>query len=132
MLRQYLKFFVNGGVLGVVAWALQATIYQAIRADSGLAYGVATALTYIPLVVVNFMVQRRLIFKQDGLFARFIVANVLIMLLVSVLSAVCRLAIAVVTTLNWADQGGFILAALLGSIPSFLLMKYWVFGPLRP
>ena len=128
MLRQYLKFLFNGGVLGIVAWALQAIIYKAIQGDSGLAYGVATALTYIPLVVVNFIVQRKLIFKQDGLFARFVAANVLIMLLVSLLSVVCRLAIAAVATANLADQGGFILAALLGSIPSFLLTKYWVFG----
>lgn len=127
-MKQYWWFFVSGGVLGVAAWALQHLIYRAIGIDSSAAYLVATLLTYLPLVVVNFLIQRRWIFGRPGVFWRFIQANLVIMLLVSLLSPLCRLSIAFVTGGPWADEGGFVLAAVLGSVPSFLLMKMWVFN----
>ena len=57
MTSQYLRFMANGGALGLVAWAIQAAIFFAIGNDSGLAYGIATALTYAPLILVNFLIQ---------------------------------------------------------------------------
>lgn len=128
IIRQYLKFFVNGGILGVASWGLQAVIYRAIGGDSGSAYAFATALTYLPLIVVNFLIQRRWIFKKEGLFWRFVAANLAIMLLVSLLSPVCRLLIAWVAGAEWGDWGGFALAAIAMSVPSFFLKRIFVFN----
>ena len=128
MIYQYLKFFVNGGVLGVAAWGLQWLIYKAIGGDSAVAYTLATALTYIPLIVINFLIQRSWIFKRPGLFWRFVSANLTIMAMVSLLSPLCRHIIDVWLGNPWGDRGGFLIAALLGSIPSFLLKRRWVFG----
>jgi putative flippase GtrA len=80
MLVQFFKFFVNGGILGIAAWGLQWLIYKVIKGDSATAYSVATALTYLPLVVVNFLIQRRWIFNRPGLFWRFVLANLVIMI----------------------------------------------------
>lgn len=128
MIREYAKFFVNGGILGVIAWGLQLLIYRALARDSAYAYALASALTYLPLVIVNFMVQRAWIFKRLGLFPRFVVANLAVMLLVSALSPVCRQIVDLLAGAPWGDGGGFILAALLASIPSFLIKRHWVFG----
>lgn len=128
MIIEYGKFFINGGILGLVAWWLQLQIYRTLPADSGYAYALASALTYLPLVVVNFMVQRAWIFKERGLFRRFVVANLIIMLLVSALSPLCRQTLDLVAGVPWGDRGGFILAALVGSVPSFLIKRHWVFG----
>jgi len=127
MYYQYLKFFLNGGVLGVAALALQWLIFNAIGGDSATAYSLATALTYLPLLVVNFMIQKTWIFYRTGLFWRFVVANLAIMALVSLLSPLCRYVIDALVGAPWGDRGGFALAALLGSMPSFLLKRYWVF-----
>lgn len=129
MIRQYVKFFVNGGILGAVSWGLQVIIYRAIGGDSGLAYGVATALTYFPLIVVNFLIQRRWIFKQKGLFWRFVVANLSIMLLVTMFSPLSRLLITWAAGAQWGDMGGFALAAIAMSVPSFFLKRFFVFNP---
>lgn len=126
-MRQYLKFLINGGILGIVSWALQAFIFWAMESDSGSAYAVATALTYLPLVLINFLVQRSWIFRRDGIFFRFAAANVLIMFLVSGLSPLCRMFIASMAGAEWGDRGGFIMAALLGSVPSFIIQRSWVF-----
>lgn len=128
IIRQYIKFFVNGSILGVVSWGLQTIIYRAIGGDSGMAYAVATALTYMPLIVVNFIIQRSWIFQREGLFWRFVAANLLIMLLVSLLSPLCRLLITWVAGAEWGDRGGFALAAIAMSIPSFFLKRLFVFN----
>jgi putative flippase GtrA len=127
MLVQYFKFFVNGGILGIAAWGLQWLIYKVIKGDSATAYIIATALTYAPLVVVNFLVQRRWIFNRPGLFWRFVLANLVIMILVSLLSSFFRSEIDQIYGSPWGDRGGFIAAALISSIPSFLLKRIWVF-----
>lgn len=128
MIREYTKFFVNGGVLGAIAWGVQLLIYRALGGDTAAEYAAASALTYAPLLVVNFMVQRAWIFNRPGLFPRFAVANLSIMLLVSLLSPLCRQAIDIAIGAPWGDRGGFVVAALLGSIPSFLIKRLWVFG----
>lgn len=132
MYYQYLKFFINGGVLGVAALALQWLIYKVLGGDSATAYSLATALTYLPLLLVNFMIQKTWIFYRTGAFWRFVVANLAIMALVSVLSPLCRYVIDAFLGAPWGDRGGFAVAALLGSMPSFLLKRYWVFGVRAP
>ena len=128
ILRQYIKFFINGGILGLVSWALQLIIYRAIGADSSLAYAIATAITYVPLIVINFIIQRRWIFRREGLFWRFVLANLTIMLLVSLFSPLCRHLVAAVAGAEWGDRGGFALAAIAMSIPSFFLKRLFVFN----
>ena len=128
MIKEYAKFFVSGGVLGVIAWGLQLLFYRTLGGDSAATYMLASAMTYAPLVVVNFMIQRAWIFNRPGLFPRFVLANLAIMLVVSLLSPLCRQLIDLITGAPWGDRGGFIMAALLGSIPSFLIKRHWVFA----
>ena len=127
MLRQYVKFVVNGGILGILAWGLQTALFVMLGGDSAASYGVATALTYVPLVILNFSIQRAWIFRRPGLFWRFVAANLTIMVLVSLLSPVMRYVIDQFVGLPWGNCGGFVTAALLASAPSFLLKRYWVF-----
>ena len=129
MIFEYAKFFVNGGILGILAWGLQMLIFQAFGSNTAYFYVLASSLTYVFLVPINFMIQRVWIFKQDGLFFRFLMANLLMMLLVSTLSSVCRYILDLIIGNQWGNRGGFIVAALLGSVPSFLIQKFWVFKP---
>lgn len=128
MLQEYTKFLVNGGLLGLVAWGLQLFLFHLLGGETGFHYFFASALTYTPLLVINFMVQRAWIFHRPGLFPRFAVANLSIMVLVSVMSPLCRLAIDSVIGPPWGVRGGFVIASLIGSIPSFLIKRFWVFS----
>ena len=127
--RQYIKFLVNGGILGIVSWVLQIAIYRAIGGNTSMEYAMATALTYMPLVIINFLIQRKWIFKQEGLFWRFVAANLTIMVLVSVFSPFFRALIISVASVEWGDRGGFALAAIVMSIPSFFFKRFFVFNP---
>ena len=125
--RQYLWFCINGAILGIVSLGLHALIYRAMGVNSGLAYGVATALAYVPLVLINFVIQRRWIFKKNGLFWRFVLANLSIMVLVSLFAPLCRLLIASLAGAEWGDKGGFAFAALAMSVPSYFVKRLLVF-----
>lgn len=132
MIREYAKFFLNGGMLGLAAWGLQLLIYKAIGSDSSLSYALASALTYIPLVCINFLIQRAWIFNRPGLFPRFVLANLSIMLLVTILSPGFRQLIDLLFGPPWGSRCGFALAAVVGSVPSFLIKRAWVFGRALP
>jgi putative flippase GtrA len=127
VLRQYVKFVINGGILGVMAWGLQTALFVMLGGDSAASYGIATALTYVPLVILNFSIQRAWIFGRPGLFWQFVAANLTIMALVSLLSPVMWYVIDELVGPPWGNRGGFAVAALLASAPSFLLKRYWVF-----
>jgi putative flippase GtrA len=125
--RQYVLFLFNGGMLGLLTWALQLGIYRLIDSGSQLDYGLASALACVPVIMLNSVIQRQLIFKQNGPFLRFLLAQLLMMAFVSLLALVCR------SLLDWTWQAGlgeslgFAIAALIGSVPSFLINKFWVF-----
>jgi len=122
-----MRFLINGGILGVLAVLLQKLLFMAVGGQSSQAYFLASALTYVPLLLLNFRVQRSWIFARNGIFWRFTVVNLSIMLLVSLLSPVCRYLIDNLVHHGWGDNGGFLVAALLGSAPSYLLTKRFVF-----
>ena len=127
MIRQYVIFFFNGGILGIFAILIQLLIYSFIGAGN-LNYAIASASTYFPLIVINFLIQKKFIFKRSGLFFRFILASMIIMILVSVLSPIFRMAIDWILDNSWGDRVGFALASLVGSLPSFWLQRNWVFA----
>lgn len=127
LIPQYFGFVINGGVLGVVAIGLHAAIFRLLVSDTDFAYALASMMTYIPLIALNFFIQRRIIFATNGHLWRFVMANMIIMALVSAISPLCRSLIAFAFGNVAGDLIGFILAALVGATPSFILARYWVF-----
>jgi len=128
MLKQYTHFFFNGVIVTLFAWILQFTLFKLFGGESSLSYGIATSVAFSITMVMNFFIQMKLIFKTSGLFHRYLFTEVIIMLLVSLLAPLCRLLIAEISTNEWGDRGGFAMAALIGSVPSFLMKRYWVFS----
>lgn len=125
--RQYTRFLINGGVIGLIAWAVHTNLLFLFSENSSISYAIASFITYVPLVLLNFFIQRRLIFCAGGYLSRFIVASILIMFLVSILSPICRQILVWLWGEIIGNGGGFVLAALIGATPSFLLSKYFVF-----
>jgi hypothetical protein len=126
--RQYLWFFLNGGVLGILSLWLQAFLFQHLGANSGGAYAFSACLTYLPLMVINFFIQRIWIFKKNGLFWMFVVSNLSIMGFVVLLSPLFRLIISIAIDPVWGDKTGFALAAIVMSIPSYFVKRIFVFN----
>lgn len=127
IIKQYLIFLLNGGLLGLAAIAFQYGIFVLIGSKTGIYYSIASAITYIPLIVINFTIQKSVIFSSEGRLSKFLIANSIVMVFVSSISPFCRYLLAMAFGEKIGDSGGFIFAALIGATPSFLLMRLWVF-----
>ena len=79
------------------------------------------------MVFLNLFIQRRLILGMNSPLIRFLLAQLFIMASTSFLSPVCRTVIELIATREYGDKLGFALASIIGSVPSFLFNKYWVF-----
>ena len=86
--KQYLKFLINGGLLGLLACLIQFIIFRCIEKDSSFAYAISSFITYLPLLFINFIIQKKWVFIRDGVFWKFALANVFIMFLVVILIVV--------------------------------------------
>lgn len=127
-MQQILFFFINGGVLGLFAIALHRGLYRLLGDADASFYALASGLTYIPLILVNFISQRTMIFKRNGAFVKFVASNLVMMALVSSLSPLCKAGLAPLFGEGLANWSGFALAALIGCVPSFVLSRWWVFS----
>lgn len=127
LIQRYARFLINGSIIGIIAWVFQLEIYRKLGGNSTVLYALASALTYLPLIVINFLIQRTIVFNSSGVFLRFVTANIAIMLIVSVLSPICSQVINHSIASPWGERTGFAVAALLGSIPSFIINHLWVF-----
>lgn len=131
-MRQFLVFFINGGVLGIIAWTLQMLFYTYIGSTSQLAYASAIVLTYIPMIAINCGIQRHMIFNAgggevNGQLLRFFCSNIIVMGIVVILSPLFRILIDNLIGRPYGEWLGFLIASILSSMPSFLLNKFWVF-----
>jgi putative flippase GtrA len=125
---QALTFFINGAVIGVLALGLQNGLFRVLGGEGETAAALASALTYLPLVVLNFLIQRSLIFQRQGMFTRFVASNLVIMVCVSGTTPLLASAYGSLLEASLANSAGFASASLLFAIPSFLLKRTWVFG----
>jgi putative flippase GtrA len=128
MIRQYSAFLVNGVLITILAWGIQYTLYRISGYDSSLAYSVATIVATAITMLINFFVQKNFIFKNEGMFHRYIIADLVNMALVGVLAPLFRLVILNMAGVEWGDKGGFIVAAFIASIPVFFIKRNWVFS----
>lgn len=128
---QYLLFLINGGLIGLLAIVIQLFFFNLLGGGEDSIYAIAAGITYLPLIVLNFLIQRNIIFSQEGRIFKFFVANLIIMVFVSAISPACRSFIAAVFGVSAGDNLGFVLAALIGATPSFLMARFWVFHASR-
>ena len=71
MLTQYIKFIANGAALGLIALMLHAGIFRLGGESDAAAYAIASLITYIPLIAVNFLIQKSMIFSKMMIFDKF-------------------------------------------------------------
>ena len=124
---KYLKFLIVGGSLGICSLFLQRIFFKLLGGSSSFEYMFATLLSYIPLVILNFFIQKKWVFKSRGRIIKFFVANMFIMMMVSSSSPILRLFMNNFFSQLTADKYAFAVTAIFMSIPSFLIKKNFVF-----
>ncbi len=128
MLFTYTKYLVNGFIITLLAWVLQYSLFYLIGDNHSMYYSVASALAMIITTTVNYYIQKKLIFKAEGLVAKFVVVEFLNVISVSVAVVYVR-DLLLSCKLNHAliDLISFPFVALVISVPVFILKRFWVF-----
>ena len=125
--KQYAKYFVNGSILGLIAIGLQSEISKIFYVDSWYFYPLSVASTCSFLIPINFFIQRRLIFKRKGEVAKFILITFSGVFLVTVTSLLIKAFLSLFFIGILIEKISFIIAAVIISIPIFLLKRSYVF-----
>ena len=125
---RYIKFLMIGGFLGICSIFLQRLFFRLLGGNTSFEYMSATALTYIPLLFINFFLQKKWVFRSDGMILKFFAANLLVMVMVSASSPLVRFFISGFFSQSTADKYAFALTAIFMSFPSYLIKKNFVFN----
>jgi hypothetical protein len=87
-MHSFILFLINGFFLGFFTIISQYLIDYAISGIFYYHYLIASLLTITPFMFVNFMLQRKIIFKKGGSIIKFFCSSILIMILISLLAEV--------------------------------------------
>lgn len=134
-LRQYSRYFLIGGVIGVASVLLLEALSRLLPTDTPVYYALAVGLVYMTGVLAGFTFHSRYTFVAQGedqrrrRIAAFALISLLGALLTSVLSAVLRFALDMDLLIGkFASPAAFVAAALAASVLTYWLNARLVFG----
>lgn len=92
----FIKFLINGGLLGLLSWLIQTALFKFIvtfsysqNLASSTAYGFSVVITFSIIAILNFHSQKRLVFKtKNGKFINFLLITLFLIILVSSVSTI--------------------------------------------
>ena len=122
---QFILFLINGLVFGVFTFILQYIIDFKLQKTFVFHQLIASILTITPFIFINFISQKKIIFKRNGSFVKFILSSIFIMLMISITSEILN-------KYSFFNYYGFNLsfafAALINAPLSFLIKKNIIFS----
>lgn len=125
---EFLLFLINGLILGGLATVIQYLMNKSLEDIFIYHQMIATVLTMSPIIFINFLSQKKIIFKKHGSIILFFFSCIFIMLLVSVGTEIFNQ----YKLFNYRNtlfdlNLNFVAAGLMSAPISYLLKKYIVF-----
>jgi putative flippase GtrA len=137
--RQYMRFLLVGGMVGLLTIAVRELLGRALGADSEWHYSFSIVLAYALGIVCSFLLNHRFTFGQGSdsrdwrSFVRFISVAVLGMLVTWLLALALRYGLQLDAVLgDFARPVAFATATLIGSLATYPLNARLVFGQRIP
>jgi putative flippase GtrA len=118
---------VNGGMIGLMCWALQLAFFHGLGRNGALAYWVSALAASAIGIAVNYRIQRRFIFARHGNFWAFAAAATLMSVSVSFAAVAAREWLATFAAEATATRLGYVVGALGLAPVSFALKKLVIF-----
>ncbi len=125
--RQFAFFMVNGGFIGLLCWGMQMGIFLAVGLPGSVAYWFSSLVASAIGIVVNYHIQRHLIFGRHGSFWLFALAATVVSIVVSFAAVVARDVLALYFEATTAARFGYMVGALAIAPFSFVLKKFVIF-----
>jgi len=127
--HEYLRFFLNGGIVGLISWFLQLLVYKILsfsNLSSSLSFSISLYLSFCICVLINFIFQSKFVFIKKGGFVNFLVFSLSAITIVNIVSL---LFINYLLPLNF-QFFAYPFAAISVSPLVFFVKKYFVFRSL--
>jgi len=125
----FIRFLLNGAILGALTFIVQFYLDSYISLISEYHQLYSSIVVIMPFILINFLSQKHFVFKRNGFFFRFLFANGLIMMLVSIGSyLINNLKIAQFMILDHSFNLSFVLASIICVPISFILKSRLVFN----
>ena len=122
---QFFLFLVNGFVLGVFTFIFQYVIDFKLQKFFAHHQLISSIVTITPFMFINFLSQKKIIFKRNGSFIKFILSSIFIMLMISITSEIFNR----YSLFNYYGFNlSFAFAALVNFPFSFLIKKNIIFS----
>ena len=128
---EFLKYLINGGLVGGVAWSLQVilfTLFSIFGVTLSVASLVSVILAMSISLVINFYASQRFVFRAKGIFRKFLVVTVTAMVLISSLTAVLNHFFLGILNLDNLSYVSYPIAAIMTAPFVFLVKRHFVFS----
>lgn len=127
---QFLRFLINGGVIGIISWALQTIFYLLLKSVfEQPEYLMLTSVwsAFFVVLLINFASLERFVFQKKGFFWRFCCITTSMIFCVGVLSEIYFNLINMWSA-TYATYFSYPVAAITIAPLSFLIKKYFIFN----
>jgi hypothetical protein len=122
---QFTYFLINGLILGFFTFILQYILDLKLKNFFNYHQLISSILTIMPFMFINFMSQKKIIFKKNGSFAKFILSSLFIMFMISITNEFFnRFNFFNYNTINL----NFMFSAIIYAPLSFLIKKNIIFN----
>lgn len=126
ILSKYVKFFLNGGVVGLFSWIVQLValyLFEVLFGVNNMTYTLSVYAAFILSMLVNFYNQKKFVFKVNGNFYIFLLISLCAITVVNFISLLMINYI----DLNMISKFAYPLSAIVISPLVFLLKNKFVF-----
>ena len=88
--KKFIRFLINGGIIGLVSWLLQVLIYWGLLLLPKIEYKLTISiyLSFVVVIFINFHTLKKYVFKSNGLLYRFILATTVVVVIIGITSEV--------------------------------------------
>ena len=125
---KYFSFLINGFLLGIVSWLLQIYLFS-IFPEGNFSYISSVAISTFLVIILNFFIQSKIIFKRKGSMLPFILFSFFMLVSISILSNIFKWIFDNFFEMysEYLIYFAYPLAAMILSFISFLLMNCFIF-----
>lgn len=122
-----LKYLINGGLVGLVSWILQAFSFAILKSyltDVRLSFSVSVYISFLISLVINYLLQEKFVFRTQGVKTLFVAASFMAITFVNLIG----LYLISIFPSECCDLIAYPLSALILMPFVFLFKKYFVFS----
>jgi hypothetical protein len=126
--KRFLFFLTNGAALGIIGWITHYNIYKYVNISNIYFYSLLAFFINIFLLIINFIIQSKFIFKAKGKFFTFVLSNIISTFLITIFCSIYFKIFLLLGDQDLAEQLSFPISSITVAFFSYYILKKIVFS----